>query len=80
MYSVEFTQTGEKQFSKLDQGTQVRIVAALDRCKIRPHHHVKKLVGNNYFSLRAGDYRIIFSIEERKLLILVIEVGHRNTS
>lgn len=77
MYTVKFTRTAEKEFYKLDRLVQQRIIAALDRCKVRPHAHVKKLVGNPYFSLRVGDFRVILDIKDGQLLIMVIELGHR---
>ncbi|MDD5086545.1 MAG: type II toxin-antitoxin system RelE/ParE family toxin, partial [Candidatus Nanoarchaeia archaeon] len=54
-----------------------RIVSTLKRIRIRPYSHIKKLVGSNYFRLRVGDYRVILDIIENKLIIHVIEVGHR---
>ena len=77
MYSVEFTEGAEKQFSKLPEETKKRIIAVLDRIKIRPYHFVKPLIGSNYFRLRIGDYRAILEIKNEKLLILVLEIGHR---
>lgn len=77
MYRVEFSKIAEKQFYKLDKNVQIRITSALERCRVRPHAHVKKLVNNPYFSLRVGDYRVILDIREDKLVIFVIEVGHR---
>jgi mRNA interferase RelE/StbE len=77
MYSLIIMHTAEKQLKKLDAVTQTRIISALDRCKIRPHAHVKKLVSSPYFRLRVGDYRVIMDIKGRELAILVLEVGHR---
>ena len=77
MYSVEFSKVAEKQFYKLEKSVQERLVSALERCKIRPYPHVKKLVGIPYFSLRVGDHRVIVDIKKNELLIFVIEVGHR---
>lgn len=77
MYSVEFSKTAEKQLYKLEKDVQARIVSALERCRVRPHHYVKKLAGMPYFRLRAGDYRIILDIKNDRLIIFVIEVGHR---
>ena len=77
MYNIEFSKTAEKQFYKLEREVQSRIISALERIKIRPYNHVKKLVGSPYFRLRAGDYRIILNIQETKLIIFIIEVGHR---
>jgi mRNA interferase RelE/StbE len=77
MYEVEFSITAEKQLHKLERENQIRIISALERIRIRPYPHVKKLVGSPFFRLRVGDYRVILSIRENKLLIFVIEVGHR---
>jgi mRNA interferase RelE/StbE len=39
---------------------------------------VKRLHGGErYYRIRAGDYRILYSIEEAKLLVLVVKVGNR---
>jgi len=77
MYDVRFSLQAEKQFSKLSSNIQKRVVGNLNRIIIRPYPHVKKLVASLYFSLRVGQYRIILDIQEAKLLILVIELGHR---
>jgi mRNA interferase RelE/StbE len=76
MYSLIYSDRFFKQLSKLNKDLQKRIVSTLERCRIRPYAHVKKLVGP-YYSLRVGDYRIIMDIKEDKLFIFVIEVGHR---
>ncbi len=77
MYNIEFSETAEKQIYKLDKGIQLRIISILERIKIRPYHFVKKLVGSPYLRLRVGDYRLILDIKESRLIIFVIEVGHR---
>ena len=77
MYEIEFSETAEKQLYKLERNTQVRIISTLERIRIKPYTHVKKLVGSDYFRLRVGDYRVILDIKESKLLIFIIEVGHR---
>jgi mRNA interferase RelE/StbE len=77
MYSVEFSETADKQLSKLPKEIQIRIVSSLERIRIRPQAHVLRLVGSPYFRLRVGDYRVILDIREDKLIVFVIEVGHR---
>ncbi|MEA3513995.1 MAG: type II toxin-antitoxin system RelE/ParE family toxin [Nanoarchaeota archaeon] len=76
-FEVTFSDFADKQLSKLPLYVQNRIVSTLKRCQIRPHTHVKKLVGSKYFRLRVGDYRVIMDILNNKLIIHVIEVGHR---
>ncbi len=77
-YEIEFSKIAEKQLYKLEKEIQIRIISALERISIRPYSHIKKLVGSPYFRLRAGQYRIIIDIKENKLLIYIIEVGHRS--
>ena len=76
-YEITFSDFADKQLSKLPLDVQNRIVSTIKRCRIRPYPHVKKLVGSKYFRLRTGDYRVILYIINNKLIIHVIEVGHR---
>ena len=77
MYNVEFSETAQKQLYKLEKEVRIRVISTLERIRIRPHPHVKRLVGSPYFRFRVGDYRLILDIKSDKLIIFVIEVGHR---
>ena len=77
MYLIVFSDTAFKQLGKFDMQIQDRILKALERIRIRPHPFVTKLVGEPYYKFRVGDYRILLDINEGKLIILVVEVGHR---
>lgn len=79
-YEVVFSDFADKQLSKLPLDIQNRIISTIKRCRIRPHSHVKKLVGSKYFRLRVGDYRVIIDIVENKLIIHVIDVSHRKNT
>ncbi len=76
-FEIIFSNFADKQLSKLPFDIQNRIISTLKRCKIRPYIHVKKLVGSKYFRLRVGDYRVIMDIVDNRLIIHIIEVGHR---
>ena len=77
MYEIEFTRKAENQLCKLEQTVQKRIIAVLERSRIRPEAHFKKLVGDEGYRLKVGDYRVIADISRKKLTILVIKLGHR---
>lgn len=77
MYSITFSKVAEKQFRKLDRSLQSRIMSTLDRIRIRPEAHIKRLVGENCYRLRVGDYRVILDIEAQQLQILVLKIGKR---
>jgi len=77
MYEIIVSDTAKKELEKLSQEIRDRIGCVLERIRIRPFHFVKKLVGSQYYRLRVGDYRIILDIQQDKLIIFVIELGHR---
>ena len=77
MYSILFSDTAKKQLKKLTNDAQKRIISALERIRIRPEAHVKKLTNDPGYRLRVGNYRIILDIDKGNLIILVIKIGHR---
>ena len=79
MYDVTFTETALKQLNKLQKDVQARVIAALERIRLRPFHFVKRVVGERYFRLRVGVYRVILDIKKEKMIIMVVYVGHRKS-
>ena len=77
MYSIEFSQTAEKQLYKIEMPVQQRVISVLERIRIRPFHFIKRKQGTPYFILRIGEHRAILDIKEEENTIFVIEVGHR---
>jgi len=77
MYLLIYSTKAKEQLKKLSKNIQLRVLSSLERCRLRPHSHIKKLVGSSFFSLRVGDYRIILDIQKDKLMILVVTLGHR---
>lgn len=77
MYDILFSDKARKQLKKLEKNIQKRIISTLERVRLRPETYITKLVGDPGYKLRVGDYRVILDIEQRKLLILVLKVGHR---
>ena len=78
MYELIYSPSALKQLEKMEQTVKGRIVVALERLRIRPDScDIKKLVGMPGYRFRVGDYRVIFDLEENKLMILVMKIGHR---
>jgi mRNA interferase RelE/StbE len=78
-YSVEFTATAEKQLDKFPDATRRRLIEAISRLGENPRHTgTKKLSGEEgFYRTRSGDYRIVYRIEDNRLLVLVVKIGHR---
>lgn len=77
MYALTYSKEALKDLNKLNWVLKKRIISTLERCQVRPYSHIKKLVGSPYFRLRVGDYRLILDVQDGKLIILVLELGHR---
>jgi mRNA interferase RelE/StbE len=76
-YEIIFSDKALRQLEKLERKLQERIISVLERIRIRPETYVTKIVGDSGYKLRVGDYRIIMDIDNKKLKILVLKVGHR---
>ena len=76
-YEVLFSDLALKQLRKLDGEIRRRIIVTLERIRIRPEGYVRKLVGDGGYRLRVGEYRVIVDLDEEKLMILVLRIGHR---
>lgn len=81
-YDVVFSKIALKQFKKMDNYTKLMLINWIEKnlsnCE-DPYIHGKALKGNlkNQWRYRVGDYRILCDIEDDKLIILVINIGHR---
>jgi len=76
-YEILFSDKALKQLKKMERHIQERIIAAMERVRIKPEKYVTKLVGDPGYKLRVGDYRIIMDIDSKNLQVLVLKIGHR---
>ena len=81
-YSVELSERFKKEFRKLDKYTQKIIRGWIEKNLVGttdPHIHGKGLTANRtgQWRCRIGDYRLICLINDDKLVILALTVGHR---
>lgn len=78
-YQVEITPAAKRQIKKLVKQTQELIIQRLEQLADNPRPPgVLKMEGEeNLYRVRVGDYRIIYEIQDRVLLIVVVKVGHR---
>jgi mRNA interferase RelE/StbE len=81
-WRIEITRTAEKQITKLDRTAQESILNFLtERLKSAPDPRQwgKALQGEKrgLWRYRVGDYRLICDIQDKRITILVLELGHR---
>ena len=82
VWTIEYSETAQKQLRKLDRQVARRILDYLDQ-RIAPSHDPrslgKALTGplGDVWRYRVGDYRIICDLQDQALRILVIRLGNR---
>lgn len=80
-YKVILSKTAEKELKKLPDNIIKRIVPALKKLETNPKPKgCKKLLGfTDKWRIRVGDYRIIYDIQDKQLIIDVIRIAHRGS-
>ena len=79
---MEFSKRADKELSKMDPGIRRMVLAWLlkniDGCS-NPRAHGKGLGSNRsgQWRYRVGDYRILCEIQDERLVVLALEIGHR---
>ena len=82
-YKVVRTNVFDENFKKLDNSIKILILKYLKKLETtaNPKAYGKELSGNlaGLYRFKVSNYRIIASIEDEKLVICTLTVGHRST-
>jgi len=78
-YEVALAPAAARQLRKFDPQVRRRVQAAIEllATEPRPPAATRLVGGAGEWRVRTGDYRIVYEIEEERLLVLVLSVGHR---
>jgi mRNA interferase RelE/StbE len=78
-YEVRLLVTARRQLLRVPERIRSRIGNAIRALAADPHPPgCKKLTGGtDYFRIRVGDYRVLYEVRDRDVLVLVIKIGHR---
>ena len=79
-YTVTILPAALRVLRSLPRNIRTRIRGEIDSLAENPRPHgAKSLQGSQkgYLRVRVGDYRIIYRIEDDRLLVVVVGIGHR---
>ena len=77
-FKIEIRAAALKSLERLEKKEKLRIYAAIELLGDNPQPPLAvKIKGSSYLRVRVGDYRILYSIDSGRLIILIIEIGHR---
>ena len=77
-YKIEIKRSASKEIEKLPKSVLKRVLDKIQFLGREPRPSgCKKLTADEKYRVRVGDYRILYSIENDKLMIYIVKVGHR---
>ena len=78
-YQIKVLRKASRQLKTLPKDVQSQIRSEIRTLSENPRPHgVKKLSGaGDFYRIRVGNYRIIYEIQDKVLLVLIVGVGHR---
>jgi mRNA interferase RelE/StbE len=80
MYTVLTTKSFDRALARIPANWQRRIVGKirdLAENPYAPNNNVTKLQGREGYRLRVGDWRVIYELQDERLVMLVLELGTR---
>ena len=80
-YTIQIAESADKALRKIPKKDQDKIVEKIATLKLdpRPNGYIKLKgsCGTVMYRIRYGNYRVVYVVEDEKLLVLVIEIGNR---
>ena len=78
-YRVEITPAAEKQLRDLDKPFRAQVFRRIEKLADAPRpHDVEKLEAEaSIYRIRPGNYRILYTINDQALVVLIIRIGDR---
>lgn len=78
MYQLVIDRSAQKQLGKIPPPHFNRIIKAINNLADNPRPTgCKKLTGRSGYRIRIGNYRVIYNIDDKILIVFVIDAGHR---
>lgn len=78
-YRIEVSATAERQIRRLERRDQIRVLRAIRTLAATPRPRgCRKLRGyDDVFRIRVGTFRVLYSVEPARILVIILKVGQR---
>ena len=78
-YKVDFAKSVRKDFKKIPKTEASKILDAIKELFKNPRSSKsKKLKGEKLYRIRVGNYRVVYDIQDKVMLVFVVKLGHRS--
>ena len=77
-YKIYFRKSAAKELRKLPNPTLKKVIKRVEALAIDPRPvGCEKLTGQEFYRIRQGNYRIVYSIQDDELTVWVVKISHR---
>ena len=77
-YEVRLTRQAAKQLASLERSMQLRIAGVIESLSLNPFPpKAQRLRGREAWRVRVGDYRLVYTVNQGELMIVVVRLAHR---
>jgi mRNA interferase RelE/StbE len=78
-YEIILRPAVKKQLDSLTKSEYLRVGKVINSLEQNPRpFKIKKLAGSDYFRVRTGNLRVVYSIDDKNLLLIIVRVARRN--
>jgi len=80
LYDIQVAPAALKTLVKLDKPVRRRLQSAIDGLagEPRPHGSIALKGHPGALRIRVGDYRVVYEVHDGRLVVLVVDLGHRS--
>lgn len=79
-YSIELAPSVDKQLRRVEKRTRLRLIGVIELLALDPRPPGAKMLrggDRGLWRVRVGDYRVVYTIDDGRLVVLVLRLGHR---
>lgn len=77
-YKIQVKRSAEKEIGKIPKNDLLKILNKIESLSDDPHPIGSlKLTNQEKYRVRVGNYRILYTVEDKALMVFVVKVGHR---
>lgn len=77
-YRIEIKRSAAKEIKKINKEDLDLILSTINKLSVNPRPAgAIKLTGKDLYRIRAGNYRILYEIVDKLVLVTIVKVGHR---
>lgn len=79
-WTVDYSDDAEIDLENMPKEIAIKVVKKMDIIVLDPYEHLHKMRGLDLYSFKVKNYRGIVTLRNRKMVVLVVKVKHRNVA